>query len=368
MPVYLRRDVALVVSTVLFLTMASQFIAFYQDDSYIYCRYVRNILDGHGPVFNIGDPTDGELLPNTYFAKQGSFSLVSAGTQYLLGWSPWVLLPTIGILYRTFRYRDGLSESFFVVTFSLTMCLHLSLTGGDFMRGYRSALPMAPIILWCCLSIWRKCATQIATFAVTIQIILQIGLSINIEKSPEWTSIYGRTVGEYINKNWPDSAVVALNTAGSTAYYWEHQVIDMLGLTDKTIAQTTFDETLAQKVSDWALVPGHRRGNGAYVLDRAPDYIIIGTTHGSVGKRGWQPLFIGDQQLVEDPRLKKLFTGISNAANSPGNCCPVPKVCIFAPLVYILQKKITNSVLFPFRGVPQSLKCGMAEVVHSIRR
>lgn len=253
----------------------------------------------------------GEFLPNTYFAKEGDFSLVSRGATYLLGWLPWIILPVAAILYKSIREKELTSAVFCTLTFSLAIALHALWTGGDFMRGYRAVVVMSPMLLWAGLKIWRQQSIQFVLMGIILQIALQILLLGKIDKGPDWTSIYGRVVGEYMHESWPHDATVALNTAGSTPFFWKNRTIDMLGLTDKVIARSAFNADEAKAVSPWATVPGHRRGNGKSVLDREPEFIIIGTTHGSVGKVGWTPLFVGDQQILDAPRLEQNYTAKS---------------------------------------------------------
>jgi hypothetical protein len=76
----------------------------------------------------------------------------------------------------------------------------------------------------------------------------------------------------YLQQHAPPGSLVAATPAGAIAYYMDHPVIDMLGLTDKHIAR-------AQGVYQEGWVggrAGHEKGDGAYVLSRAPDYILMG--------------------------------------------------------------------------------------------
>ena len=55
---------------------------------------------------------------------------------------------------------------------------------------------------------------------------------------PDVAAYYGKYVGMYMQQNWPENALVACNTAGSTPYYSGLRFIDMLGLNDYTIAKS----------------------------------------------------------------------------------------------------------------------------------
>jgi len=88
----------------------------------------------------------------------------------------------------------------------------------------------------------------------------------------------------------PPGTLVATNAAGALPYFSDLPVIDMLGLTNRHIARARPD------TEGWI---GHERGDGAYVLDREPDLVILGGAEGS--PTPWT--FPGDRQIVADPRF-----------------------------------------------------------------
>lgn len=65
----------------------------------------------------------------------------------------------------------------------------------------------------------------------------------------------------------------------------------MLGLNDTTIAQR-HSVPLRTKMQEW---PGHRKGDGLYVLSRKPDYVIIGPSNGDYANNF--PWFLSDYEL-----------------------------------------------------------------------
>lgn len=75
--------------------------------------------------------------------------------------------------------------------------------------------------------------------------------------------------GRWFKENTPPDAVVASTPAGALAYFSERSVIDMLGLTDRHIARVPIPTAGRGRA-------GHEKGDGAYVLSRKPDYILIG--------------------------------------------------------------------------------------------
>jgi hypothetical protein len=64
-------------------------------------------------------------------------------------------------------------------------------------------------------------------------------------------------------------AVVASTPARSIAYHMNLRVIDMLGLNDAHIGDTSTADLGKGRA-------GHEKGDGKYVLSRSPDYILMG--------------------------------------------------------------------------------------------
>ena len=115
-------------------------------------------------------------------------------------------------------------------------------------------------------------------------------------RSLDPAALYGTIVGQYIAKAWPAGSLIALNAAGSVPYFADDKrYIDMLGLNDATIAH----RILSVGDIEWRSVPliGHLKGDGAYVLSRAPDFIIPGPAEGLVLVPGLPAQFLGDREL-----------------------------------------------------------------------
>jgi hypothetical protein len=96
--------------------------------------------------------------------------------------------------------------------------------------------------------------------------------SLRICLRPDPAVVHGRPVGEWLHEQVPESTLVATNCAGSLPYFSQVRVVDMLGLTDAHVARSRPDR------SQWL---GHEKGDGAYVLRRAPDVIVLGGPEGS---------------------------------------------------------------------------------------
>lgn len=75
--------------------------------------------------------------------------------------------------------------------------------------------------------------------------------------------------GLWLKENSPPDALVASTPAGSIAFYSERPVLDMLGLTDRHIARVKVKGLGKGRA-------GHEKGDGAYVLRRKPQFILMG--------------------------------------------------------------------------------------------
>jgi hypothetical protein len=97
-----------------------------------------------------------------------------------------------------------------------------------------------------------------------------------------------RVAAEWLEANTPADAVVAATPAGAVGYYLDRPVIDMLGLNDLHIAHSASNPDAAGSGR-----AGHEKGDGAYVLSRQPDYILLGNvavlpqplTHEDMGRK-----------------------------------------------------------------------------------
>jgi hypothetical protein len=78
-----------------------------------------------------------------------------------------------------------------------------------------------------------------------------------------------KQAAEWLEANAPKDSVLAATPAGAIAYYSRLSVIDMLGLNDVHIAH------FGHGGKSWSRA-GHDKGDGKYVLSRAPEFILLG--------------------------------------------------------------------------------------------
>ena len=253
----------------------------------------------------------GYPLPNTFYAKVGSgIHQYLRGAGYLLGYA-WtygavVFVPALLLLLR--RPREAWRDYLALLVGTYGACIVY--VGGDGLAFYRFVAFVAPLIYllvaegladlyeraarWPMRPAWLRPAALGA--AVTACLLLtaqqslaplvfperhrwyepQSGLSFPILGSDHpyrWFDNYfvdrQAAAARWLEAHAPADAVVASTPAGSIAFHLDRlRVIDMLGLNDTHIAHGTAPTGQGRA--------GHEKGDGRYVLSRAPDYILLG--------------------------------------------------------------------------------------------
>lgn len=257
----------------------------------------------------------GAWLPNTYHAKAG-FSVYSliAGTHYIVrytfappGLALALLLTLVGVVWR--RCVDRRLAYLFTTLWAYGA--YVAVVGGDHMAGYRFLVPIIPLMgLTLNLGlqeVHRHDQRHLPTWCATLcplLLILQLYCP-NEDMRRAWktepAAYVSHIVADYVRDNWPPGALIASNAAGALPYRCaEYRFVDMLGLNDPVIARRAVDA----RVLPWQFVPGHLKGDGAYVLQRAPDYIILGPPSGTPPGEPW---FLSDLELVSSPQFRARY-------------------------------------------------------------
>jgi hypothetical protein len=249
----------------------------------------------------------GYLLPNTFYAKVGfGIDQVIRGGRYVMLFAGPGLLLLVPILWSVlfsrqwFRSYPGLYLIPFVPA---AYVLYVVLVGGDAMPAFRFIAPVVPLLcLACAMSMRLVLKTRNATILLVVFMSLyniaqmRVHGQIHDHLMSDTVALRGKEVGLWLKEHAPADAVVATNTAGSIPYYSELRTIDMLGMNDVRIAH----REVPSIGKGW---PGHEKGDGAYVLSRQPDYIIL---DGSLGSN--RPHFPGDREIYENPGFKRWYS------------------------------------------------------------
>jgi hypothetical protein len=134
-----------------------------------------------------------------------------------------------------------------------------------------------------------------------------------------WTGMHERhkqlvTAGRELNHLLPKDAWIAVTNAGRLPYFAERRTLDMMGLSDAHIARSKI-------LYKFGLVPGHLKGDGGYILDRAPELImflgLVVSEAPLARDLEWlktarrKAIGISERQIVLDPRFLEQYRLIS---------------------------------------------------------
>jgi arabinofuranosyltransferase len=252
----------------------------------------------------------GSPLPNTFWVKAAGFSWIrlGIGARYVLSSAtvpPFTFLLTGAAVVRAVARRALDRRAAYLLVILASYVAYVAYVGGCQMPAYRLLLPMIPVAALLATSLLAPPEAGVgraAEYAIVAAVVLLLALQARDDRvnlrhvNP--AAFIGTIVGEYIDENWPANSLVALSTAGSTPFVAEDlRFIDMLGLNDVHIAH----REITRLELPWQLVPGHLKGDGAYVLSRRPDYIILGPAEGTTTDAPW---FLSGLEISRDPRFE----------------------------------------------------------------
>jgi hypothetical protein len=231
-----------------------------------------------GPYFAWRFAYYGDPLPNTFYAKTGE-GLHDLGLAYvgraLLSLGPIALLG-LALFWRRRENPRWVPLAALAVAFYLP---YLVVIGGDFRHHFRFFIPVLPFLLL--LSF--EGARRIASAAPARMRVAAAAALVALAAFASWR-MFGparawaeyrtarnpqlRAVGEYLANLGPPGALLAISGGGIVPYVSGLPAIEMWGLTDHHIARTP-----VRRIGRG--VPGHMKGDGAYVLSRRPRYILF---------------------------------------------------------------------------------------------
>ncbi|MEW5807738.1 MAG: hypothetical protein AB1756_10400 [Acidobacteriota bacterium] len=272
----------------------------------------------------------GDFLPNTYYAKIGSYSsaLLLRGLDYIWNFSQLSFLILIIPLVLILKLREMKYQILYITGVVLFLSLAVAVEGGDHLALYRFAVPILPFL---CLfyqefssgvvqslfrsSLWSNLKPYLIVFLSLLISISSSGLYFVKASKHEMTE-YQRArfevdlaqrwseFGKWLHQHYNPDRTVALSTIGAISFYSGLKAIDMVGLTDRHIAH--------RPIHTGGGYIGHEKYDNYYILRRAPDIIIVHhivdwdfpITEGEYQKM----LYFGAQQeLVEMPEFKNNY-------------------------------------------------------------
>jgi arabinofuranosyltransferase len=234
----------------------------------------------------------GYLLPNPYYAKVGSPSLVNIlhGIAYIKKGIYPCLLFIIFIFSKIIRKGAGLKMPELYLLFLVAATIFTILaTGADHFNELRYVMYMLPFMyLFCCDEIAgciEYCACHvldIPAYRDTVRRQFLYAMCVIIFTCSFFCNytgiiaakVYGKhlpyslaLLGDWLDKNTGPGTVIAAPVIGALSYYTDKRVIDMLGLTEPAIAHTMTEAGRGPR--------DHEKFNTPYILSKSPDYIHL---------------------------------------------------------------------------------------------
>ncbi len=258
---------------------------------------------------------DGDLLPNTFYAKAGGIGWKLSSTQYLLGFAMRHLLGVLPLAVAaapllvppTVRWR--LVPALAVV---LTGIVAIYVGGPDWMPAYRLCVVYLPAVA--ALAIVSIAALARRLLGSTRRVAVACGLVVVLVAVWQWPSdqayrtfVRTRTRGylnghavlaEWLAGRARPGETVALMDIGLVGYRCiDLRILDITGLTDRTIARS----------------PGgflDKRFDPAYVFDQRPRFLVIvltnrpGAPAGQLALIPWTKI---EDRLVAAPQFRDRY-------------------------------------------------------------
>jgi arabinofuranosyltransferase len=220
----------------------------------------------------------GDWLPNTFHAKSGFTARhAERGLEYLWGfaqnWFVWLEVPlALAGGFALWRRRELVVPVLLVAVLAIVIGV-----GGDGLPMYRFLVPALPFLAvlaaagaaWLprpALSVTALASVCALSFFPVDDLQYKTMVQQRDIEIPAWT-LSGLTLGRALE---PDALVAAV-PIGALGWYSDLPILDMVGLTDRTIARAPIETG-----SGWA---GHEKHDGAYVLSRRPDAILLGNIY-----------------------------------------------------------------------------------------
>lgn len=271
----------------------------------------------------------GDVVPNTAHVKaEFDPAAFGAGCEYvgralavLPGLTTLAALAWLTLAAR----RDTRSLGCVLMLPVLAWLVYLVAIGGDHFPGRRllhgALAPMA-------LAVGVVLVRARGGFAAVTLLLAVVALPVDgwqarrdpgsLEARSEQWEWQGKVLGERLGHAFAaERPLLAVDAAGALPFYSRLPALDLLGLCDRTIATTPFPAWLATTRPEIPKPPGHLRGNGRYVLARAPDLLLFSSPPGLP-----LPVFVSGAELEEEPGFRDGYRCVLVAA--PGLDRPAP--------------------------------------------
>jgi arabinofuranosyltransferase len=228
-----------------------------------------------------------DILPNTFYAKvslslRGILEGIHYDYRYLMS-SPFIFLLLVLSLFNIKNHSKEIK--YFWIMF-LIYIFYVTLVGGDFMFAFRFFLPILPFIYFLIINELGRLLvllkipfeTKKFLYVIFVFLIMYNILSLNFfndykSRIKNYKMIQsGKILAEYFNNQYPSYFTIASSGIGALGFYSKMQILDVLGLTNKTIAKRGImgDDPLFS----------HGKSNVGYILNKKPQIIVFGMPPG----------------------------------------------------------------------------------------
>lgn len=250
----------------------------------------------------------GSIIPNPFYAKTGfNMTQLQNGLEYSGRFFRHYGLYGVPLLIPLLFYKKFSKTLLTIWLFTAVYIIYITLIGGDVLKVHRFYLPIfglyALLTVYSLSLIIKKLSAQKKQIVVVVVGVALLGLTYYLPN--KFVKDYNRLERRFIDKmaflannlNEYDQSnfSVALPTIGVFGYtLLGHRIIDMLGLTDSTIARHS-DPPIPGMESTWK----EGKHNTTYILTEKPNYIMFST--------GIKPSAPAEKALLLYPRFLQSY-------------------------------------------------------------
>ncbi|SYZ74437.1 membrane hypothetical protein [Candidatus Zixiibacteriota bacterium] len=291
-----------------------------------------------------------DILPNPFYAKTGlSLEYLTAGVKYGALFSKEYGFYGLILIVPITAFKLLSHEMRLLFSVNIIYIAYIIIVGGDVLHEHRFFVPiLASLYLVFAYStvvlLKRLFHRRTRLVGISFAVVLSLGAVATFILP--WSRLMAtreaeialinkmRTAAEILNReiDWPYS--LATTTIGAVSYYSHAKIIDMLGLTDRTIAKSPQTEIPGIE-STWK----ERQYNIPYLMKLQPDFILFSTSLkpsapaeralflSSKFREAYYPVlmtkprlhiyklkagFFGDDRYETDPRFVNLYVDAIN--------------------------------------------------------
>ena len=208
------------------------------------------------------------LAPNTYYAKSGgSLRHIAIGLAYVVDIVRDFPLTVLAITWLVDRKR----EHVYLLAVAGAWLVFFLRSGGDTFAYSRLWFPLVPTLTAMGIAgaaRYRPPIALVLALAITVRAAIahHIPAQHTNPRVVEWAAI-----GTYLRQHSPRGTLVATVPIGAIGYYSSLPILDLVGLTDRTIARSGNSVPTELLTKQWI---GHERNDTEYVLARKPHWIV----------------------------------------------------------------------------------------------